>query len=57
MVKCRRVIIAVDGSLEKILPELSKRVRTTRLQMIATAPALDVKLKFPVYKRDGYDYW
>ena len=30
-VQCRRVIVAVDGRLEKLLPELQGRVRTTRL--------------------------
>jgi hypothetical protein len=49
--------VAVDGRLELLLPELKERVRTTRLQMVATAPAHDVKFTRPVYRRDGYDYW
>lgn len=31
VINCRRVIVAVDGKLEEILPELKHRVRTTRL--------------------------
>ena len=48
---------AVDGKLEAILPELGSKVRTTRLQMLATAPAPDVSCSRPVYRRFGYDYW
>ena len=36
---CERVIVAVDGRLEQIFPELSSHVRTARLQMLATAPS------------------
>ena len=36
-VRARRVIVAVDGRLEALLPELAPRVRTARLQMCATA--------------------
>lgn len=56
-VKCDTVIVAVDGRLEKILPELSPRVRTARLQMLATAPAPEVSFPFPVYWRHGFEYW
>ena len=38
---CETVIVAVDGRLEQIFPELRPRVRTARLQMLATAPAPD----------------
>lgn len=57
VISCRRVIVAVDGRLELLLPELSSRVRTARLQMIATAPATDVSVPRPVYWRNGYEYW
>lgn len=53
----RCVIVAVDGRLELLLPELAPRVRTARLQMLATAPAADVTITRPVYWRDGYEYW
>lgn len=56
-IKCRKAIVAVDGRLEVVLPELGSRIRTTRLQMIATAPAHDVTFTRPVYRRGGYDYW
>jgi gamma-glutamylputrescine oxidase len=50
------VIVAVDGRLEQVLPELRGRVRTTRLQMLATAPLDPGLLPCPVYGRWGYDY-
>jgi gamma-glutamylputrescine oxidase len=61
----RRVIVAVDGRLELLLPELAPRVRTARLQMVATAPcalraaaaAAAPAPPLPVYTRWGYDYW
>lgn len=56
-VHCERVIVAVDGRLERLLPELSGRVRTARLQMLATAPTAAVSLPRPVYARWGLDYW
>lgn len=54
---CDTVIVAVDGRLEEILPELRPRVRTARLQMLATAPAPEVSFPRPVYWRHGYEYW
>lgn len=54
---CETVIVAVDGRLERIFPELSPRVRTARLQMLATAPAPEVHFTRPVYWRHGYEYW
>jgi glycine/D-amino acid oxidase-like deaminating enzyme len=54
---CDTVIVAVDGRLEKILPELDGRIRTARLQMLATAPAPEASFTRPVYYRHGYEYW
>lgn len=54
---CDTVIVAVDGGLERIFPELSPRVRTARLQMLATAPAPEVNFTRPVYWRHGFEYW
>jgi glycine/D-amino acid oxidase-like deaminating enzyme len=51
------VVVAVDGALERLLPELAPRVRSSRLQMLATTPAADVSLVRPVYSRWGRDYW
>jgi len=57
VVYCDTVIVAVDGRLETIFPELAGRVRTARLQMLATAPAPEVDFSRPVYWRHGYEYW
>lgn len=56
-VRCKSVIVAVDGGLEDILPELVGRVRTARLQMIGTEPLASTVFERPVYSRYGYDYW
>jgi glycine/D-amino acid oxidase-like deaminating enzyme len=56
-VRCGAVIVAVDGRLEALLPETADRVRTARLQMLATAPTAEVRLPRPVYARWGYEYW
>ncbi|MEP6599794.1 MAG: FAD-binding oxidoreductase [Actinomycetota bacterium] len=50
-----RVIVAVDGRLDTVLPALAGRVRTARLQMLATAP-VPRRVPCPVYCRWGYDY-
>jgi gamma-glutamylputrescine oxidase len=51
------VIVAVDGRLDQLMPELAGRVRTARLQMLATAAIPDAdRLPCPVYGRWGYDY-
>lgn len=56
-IACKHIIVAVDGNLEHLLPELVGRVRTTRLQMLSTGPATEVHIPRPVYRRWGYDYW
>lgn len=53
----RGVLVAVDGGLEHLVPALAGRVRTARLQMLATAPTSDVHVPRPVYARYGLDYW
>jgi glycine/D-amino acid oxidase-like deaminating enzyme len=50
------VIVAVDGRLELLLPQLAGRVRTARLQMLATDSVAVGRLPCPVYGRWGYDY-
>jgi gamma-glutamylputrescine oxidase len=57
LIRCKSVVVAVDGKLELVLPELIGRVRTARLQMIATAPVAHVKIDRAVYARNGYEYW
>ena len=49
------VVVCVDGGLERVLPQLDGRVRTARLQMLATAPVAPV-IDRPLYARFGYDY-
>ena len=49
------VLVAVDGRLDALLPQLAGRVRTARLQMLATQP-VGKRLPCPVYGRWGYDY-
>jgi glycine/D-amino acid oxidase-like deaminating enzyme len=55
VVSATLVIVAVDGRLDVLVPALAGRVRTARLQMLATAPTPAV-LPCPVYGRWGYDY-
>jgi glycine/D-amino acid oxidase-like deaminating enzyme len=56
-VRCGAVVVAVDGRLDVLLPELAGTVRTVRLQMLATAPTDEVAVPRPVYLRDGFEYW
>ena len=56
-IHCATVIVAVDGGLEVLVPSLVGRVRTARLQMLATEPDPRVVIPRPVYSRWGYDYW
>ncbi len=56
-VRASRVFVAVDGKLERILPELAPRVRSARLQILATEPLDAVRWPRPVYTRWGLDYW
>jgi gamma-glutamylputrescine oxidase len=56
-VRCAHAIVAVDGKLEQLLPELSGRLRSARLQMLATTPTREVRILRPVYARWGLEYW
>ncbi len=56
-VRAAQVVVAVDGRLELILPELAPRVRSARLQMLGTAPLPTRVFRRPVYSRWGLDYW
>lgn len=51
-----RVLVAVDGGLEHLVPVLGEQVRTARLQMQATAPMDQVVADRPRYHRHGLDY-
>jgi glycine/D-amino acid oxidase-like deaminating enzyme len=54
-IHCGAVVVAVDGNLDLLLPEVP--VRTVRLQMLATEPLPTTRWTRPVYHRDGYEYW
>ncbi len=56
-VDCDSVVVAVDGGLETVLPELAERVRTARAQVLATEPLVQLRFTRPVYTRWGYDYY
>lgn len=56
-VGCGAVVVAVDGRLDLLLPELAGTVRTVRLQMLGTAPTDEVRVPRPVYLRGGLEYW
>lgn len=55
-IHARAIIVAVDGNLERVLPQLRGRVRSTRLQMLSTAP-MEWRIPFPTYARNGFDYY
>ncbi|MCV7192782.1 NAD(P)/FAD-dependent oxidoreductase [Mycolicibacterium brumae] len=50
------IVVAVDGRLELVVPELASRVRSARLQMLATRPIEPGRLPCPVVGRWGYDF-
>jgi glycine/D-amino acid oxidase-like deaminating enzyme len=56
-IHCRNIVVAVDGKLDLILPELAGEVRTARLQMLGSAPTTEVRIDRAVYARWGYEYW
>lgn len=55
-VQARHAVVAVDGGLEHLLPELHGRVSTSRLQMLSTSPDRGVTYDRPIYRRWGFDY-
>lgn len=50
------IVVAVDGNLEVLLPQVRRHVRTVRLQMLATEPPANRRLPCPVSARWGFDY-
>jgi glycine/D-amino acid oxidase-like deaminating enzyme len=56
-VRCRAVVVCVDGWIERLLPELAGQARSSRLQMLATAPVEPGRIPCPVYDNWGYEYW
>jgi len=56
IIRCRLTIVAVDGALASILPELEGRVWPTRLQMLASNPHTPGRLPHAISTRWGWDY-
>ena len=56
-IKAKNILVAADGNLHRIFPELKDKVQPVRLQMIGTAPTQEIKFEYAVYVRDGWDYW
>ena len=56
-VRCRKVIVAVDGGLTTVIPECLADARPARLQMLGTGPVTAVRMPFAVGHRWGWDYW
>jgi glycine/D-amino acid oxidase-like deaminating enzyme len=51
------VVVAGDGFIPSLLPELASVVTTTRGQVLATEPLAELRYERPHYARGGYDYW
>lgn len=56
-VACRVVIVAVDGAIASVLPELTGRIVPVRLQMLAAGLPADHPLPEAGSSRWGWDYW
>lgn len=56
VVRCRAVVVAVDGALATVLPELDGRVWPMRLQMLASGPHQAGFLPHTLGTRWGWDY-
>jgi gamma-glutamylputrescine oxidase len=56
-VRCGAILVCVDGGLDRLVPELAPRVRSVRLQMLATAPVAPGLFEGAWYYRSGLDYW
>jgi gamma-glutamylputrescine oxidase len=51
------VVVAADGFVASLLPELASLVAATRGQVLATEPLAELRYDRPHYARHGYDYW
>ena len=56
VVRCRIVVVAVDGDLFRLVPELEDRVWPMRLQMLASGPHPTALLPHAIGTRWGWDY-
>lgn len=55
-IEAQIIIVAVDGYLHRIFPQLKDKIFPVRLQMASTLPSSQ-RINFPVYSNYGYDYW
>ena len=55
-IRCAATVIAVDGRLAMLIPEVRGTVRTARLQMLATGPVPGSRIPCPVSLDFGFDY-
>ena len=55
-VRCRIIIVAIDGALARAIPELEGRVWPMRLQMMATGPHPPGMFPHAISARWGWDY-
>jgi glycine/D-amino acid oxidase-like deaminating enzyme len=51
------VVIAVDGRIDTLVPELAPWIEPLRGQVLATEPLSELLYDKPHYSRGGYDYW
>jgi gamma-glutamylputrescine oxidase len=56
-VKARHVVVAADGPLPGLVPELADRVKARRLHMLASAPLPERIASTLVYARYGFEYF
>lgn len=56
-IEAKSILVAIDGNLSVLLPQLKDDVYPVRLQMLSTAPETTKRFPLPVYTRSAYDYW
>ncbi len=56
-IKAEKIIVAVDGGLGELLPQLKPQLKDYRLQMLATKPVDSLSFPEAYYYRFGYDYF
>lgn len=55
-IRAGQVLLAVNAYLPRLLPEAAAYVRPVRAQMLATEPAHQRWIPYPVYSHDGFFY-
>ena len=57
IIEAENILVAIDGNLALLLPQLKDDIYPVRLQMLSTQPDHGVHFSRPVYTRSAYDYW